>query len=651
MPDKKLIDIFNNIKTTLTGAKTSKIDRKINHSLNSLDSLTRDLSRNDFVQAFRDTINQFQKGQDSENLKQITSEENPIQSQDQQNRIQRYSEFSSIVEKISYCKRALKVLTDNIIAPDDLSKRTLEFNFQQKTQASKTDTSEQTIRTRLNEINDHNKIDHDLETIVSTTLQNGDYFAEIVETSDGKNLSAVLTEDSSCKEPIRESKDIAIKNQNDGEGEFSGKKSIGILIEDVQNLTSFNRTQTHTPVDIGGSASDNKFVGKFTQYSEKTPRLEDLFIIYHNPSNVIKLESKRFRTNFGYLVFPSAVDSGNNDSIQNGEVDSICKNIISQIKNSMEDIKLKRKDLKPIIKSYLEQLENDEDLVVRYVSPNHMVHFKLEETNKYFPYGESIFDSIVFDARLLMMLKVSNSIKRATSAQDKRLISVETGLPREAGNIISDVKESMRKRKFSVDDMGNIDSIPSHISTFEDIYVPMKDGKKYIEFDNARWDQPFDSDVDSLKFIRDNIVANLMVPAPYLGLEENTSNRQLLTSENVIFTRAVISYQKIFSNRIDELFEKIYKILYPNESEGIHRVSVSLPIPKTSVYGFEIDYIDKVTRVVDSLTEYGIPQDYILRKYLPQFDWDKIRETKNYEEIDDNLGGGEEEEEGGGMGF
>lgn len=657
MADNTLYNIFNTIRTKITGAKTSKIDRQINYSLNRLDSITKQSNQNDFVNAVRDAINQY--GKDSQNnddnINKLVSDQNPIQSQEHQHRLQRYKEFGSIVSKISYCKRALKVLTDNIVAPDDISKRSLEFLFPEKTQASETDTSEATIKTRLKEINDQVEVDKNLDTIISSTLQYGDYFAEIVETTGGNNLPVVLSEGTN-KIPSSK-KDVEIDNGNNQKEQ----KSIKLMIEDFhrisknisENNSLYNFKGTQTYKDIAspqtGSAS-NKFQGKFTSYSEESPKLDDLFVVYHSPENVVKLESKRFRTNFGYLVFPS-IQEGNNDNVNQNSVDSICKDIITGIKNKVQnnDLNLTKKDLKPIVGSFLEKVENDEDLIVRFVPPNHMVHYKLTETNKYFPYGESIFDSVLFDARLLMMLKVSNSIKRATSAQDKRLISVETGLPREAGNLVNNVKESMRKRKFSVDDMGSIDSIPSHISTFEDIYVPMKDGKKYVEFDSARWDQPFDSDVDSMKFIRDNIVANLMVPAPYLGLEENTSNRQLLTSENVIFTRAVVAYQKIFSSSMHELFVKLYKLVYNDNNEGLKDLKVTLPMPKTSVYGFEIDYLDKVSRVIDSLTEYGVPQDYLLRRYMPQFDWEEINRQQSKDKIEDNLTGGEDEDEG--MGF
>ena len=83
---------------------------------------------------------------------------------------------------------------------------------------------------------------------------------------------------------------------------------------------------------------------------------------------------------------------------------------------------------------------------VRYVAPEMMSHWRIN-VDQFYPYGESIFETVSFDCKLLMALKVSNTIKRLTSATDKRIISIETGLPRDAKNLIEMMKHAGNKER------------------------------------------------------------------------------------------------------------------------------------------------------------------------------------------------------------
>jgi len=60
------------------------------------------------------------------------------------------------------------------------------------------------------------------------------------------------------------------------------------------------------------------------------------------------------------------------------------------------------------------------------------------------------------------------------------------------------------------------------ITTFEDVYIPQKDGKAFVDvstFDEGRVDTR--GKVDELKFMRDQMVASLGVPPAFIGIEEN----------------------------------------------------------------------------------------------------------------------------------
>jgi len=266
------------------------------------------------------------------------------------------------------------------------------------------------------------------------------------------------------------------------------------------------------------------------------------------------------------------------------------------------------------------------------------------------PYGESIFECVNFDCRLLMALKTAKTIKQLTFATDKRVIAVETGLPRDAKNIIESIKEGISKKRVSIDSLGSIDSIPSQIPTFETIFIPMRDGKRFVEIDNQQWGQNPQEDVENLKFIRDNIVANLGVPAPYLGLEENMSNRSLLTVENINFCRTIISYQKELSIPLKETFRKIMAIAFPDSLEFMELLAVTFPEPKISPYEHQMEYVEQMQRLIEALNGLGIPKNWLKKKYLPNIDWDEVAKHAASEKIEKETGEEPNDQDAMGMG-
>jgi hypothetical protein len=364
----------------------------------------------------------------------------------------------------------------------------------------------------------------------------------------------------------------------------------------------------------------------------------------HNPEYVIRLETQRFKSCLGYLVFPKVDVIGMQNSSMmssaNNTVDGICMDIIKQLeknlKTSNDKIQISD-DLKKTLLNQLDRINKNEDLKIRYVAPELMIHWRIN-VESHDPYGESIFDCVNYDCRLLMALKTAKTIKQLTYATDKRVISVETGLPRGAMNSVEQMKESISKKKISIDGMGSINSIPSQIPTFETIYIPMRDGKKFVEIDNQQWGQNPQEDVENLKFIRDNIVANLGVPAPYLGLEENSSNRSLLTVENINFCRTIISLQKELSIPLKEMFKKIISLIYPDSEDHVELLVVTFPEPKISPYEHQMEYVEQMQRLIEALNSLGIPKDWLKHKYLPNIDWDEIEKYKAQEKINKETG-------------
>lgn len=679
-------DFFDNLKTLILGTKTTNIDKDIDSSIQSIEVLSSKLSTNKYLETIKTLITQTGVDPTSDLMKTFQPTQQ-VQLYDQSGRVSRYAEYDAIMNKISYCQRALITLVDHILSPDEITKKSLTFTID--TDANK-DTLKNVIA-RCKEIEKKLLMENKLNKIIYNTLKKGDYFAEILHSPRGQNALTILHEgkelDSNDFKNLISSNPILINEKAvikkiDKEGkdqteevDFNGKIILeyapfsgpftgmgsdtwganisgggvsGKAITFKNNDFSVTKSKDDHPVG-STDEKDPDFKSKYSDdKKEKEEKnkflLKDIFLTIHNPKFVIRLETERFRSCLGFLVFPKvdpammAASSALNFSTNS--VDTICMSIVNRVhdvlKTSNDKIVLS-KDLKDAVLNYLKILRNNEDLRIRYVPPELMVHWRLN-TDKYDPYGESIFDCVSYDCKLLMALKTANTIKKLTGATDKRAVYVETGLPRDAKNIIETMKENLNKRKISIGSMGSIDTIPSQIATFETIYIPMRDGKRFVEIEKQEWGSDPNQDTDMLKFIRDNITANLGVPAPYLGLEENMSNRSLLSTENINFCRTIISFQKELSVFLKETFEKVYRLLFPEDDVAIFdKIKITFQEPKISPYEHEMEYVETMQRLIEALKALDVPMSWLKKKYLPTIDWDEVEKFKAEETIQKEL--------------
>ena len=691
MADASVTKLYNILKNRIVGTRTSDVDTQIDTALQSIKKVSQQQSTNSYMDVFKDLVHKV-GGPETDDFLKDMDQSTGIDTYQQGERISRYHEYEAIVSNISYCKRALKVLVDNILSPDDITKRSLQIIVDEElSDTNKVSENDSIAISRLHEIRRETKIEKHLEFLTSVTMKKGDFFIELTHSPKGENAFSVVTEGVDSTDDADSLVQFGVvdvsESKNDGDVPLNSSK---IILYEYSPPGSLGGALGGRPPIVTGAASDGAFRStskkasttsrskspqqvnteepeekfkkkkKFTATHDETlgnnklAELKDIFIAFHDPKYVIRLETERFRICLGYLVFPKVDMSGmqiGTYSAQSSDVDTICANIVKQLQDRMSsgrDVLSSNGDLRDVVSGYLKVIKDNEDLKVRYVPPHMMSHWRMN-ADKFDPYGESIFDSVKFDCKLLMALKTAVTIKRLTSATDKRVISVETGLPRNAKNLVEMVREGLRKRKISVDNFGSVDTIPSHITTFEDIYIPMRDGKKFVEFENIQFGPDPQQDIEPLKFMRDNIVGNLHVPAPFLGIEENTSNRALLTVENIMFARTIISYQREFSELLKDLFQKIYTLVY-TDVEMIDGIKITFPPPKASPYEHQMEYLEQAQRIIESLATLGVSKTWAKKKYLPDFPWDEIdkatasdrtREAINVEKSEDGgMGGG-----------
>jgi len=621
-----------------------------------------------------------------------------------QNRITRYLNAEEMCDSIPYCERALQVLVDGVISPDDITKKSLQVLDDG---IAKTGDVASTQGTEIRNIIDKLKIEDLISDVIYGAMKLGDHFVEICdytskdtpltqsmlnesETVDINDTTEYMDELLGEDDPILEIEDFA-ENYNT----FTNDQNENIdLLEDndVSNIGTFHRKLT---VKITLTEDNTTQVKDGEENSaDKTVNVENVRIIQHDPRCVIKLQSKRYKMCLGYLVLPS----GSNTSSGNGSnanqygisstpmsfggrysgglsslypgaknvsgIDMVYQTLMTKIKKyiSNSDISINKREVLIMLMRTIKELEDENadntsskskdsvNLEIRFVPTMRMQHFKIP-SQRFFPYGESIFYKSTFQGKLLIALETAVTMKRITDSIEKRVIYFETGLSRNGKNIVEELKTKFKKRKFSIDNAGTISTIPSQISSLEDIYIPQTKGRRFLEFDTLNSSASIRDATDELKYVRDTLVAGLQVPPAYINLEENLSNKAALAFENALFAQTIVSYQHTLAQDLQDMINKIFTFIKGERiKEGI---IVTFSPPKMLQMERDVEKYDMANRIVTTLVEMGAPRKWAVKKYV-DLDWDeaegaepdaKLTDIEKPSEDDGGMGGGF----GGGM--
>ena len=627
-------DVLSKLKTTIVQTQTKKIDAKLDQAVKDIVSYKSHSGRNGYIDLVRSLVSKTADVKISGSGGGLFSQGVTPVAFGQGARISRYRSYQAIVSQINYCMRALNVLVDNILSPDDITKQALEIKA--KELFTDDDSAIASNVRYVKDVIEQLEIERKLDLIIRNTLLFGDLFCELAGPKTALTSQTILAEGIQYQQTINDQYTSGVREK---------------IIHNIGN-DKFELNMDYTSLyEAGEKPSKAKQSKKDKQ--EKRNILINLQLVFHDPQFVLKLQSAMFPICMGYLVFPiQAAMPGT--VLADDAINNICVSIMKSLQDKipqMQDFK-DDKELKSIIAALVSNADLNKAMQIRYVPPDVMVHFRVP-TTKYYPYGESIFDGTQFSAKVFTSLETALAVQRLSRSTEKRKIAIEIGLPRDARKAIELMKEEFRKRKVSLDSFGSVDTIPSMITTFEDVYIPQKDGKPFVDistFNEGNVD--IRSKVDELKFLRDQMVANLGVPPSFLGIEENLSNKAALSEENILFARTVIGHQKYLTHQISEMVQKIFDIIDPEEALTImDNVDVALPVPRSLQFEREARYMNELSTLVENLERIGIPKAYSTRKYLSQIDWEEVKKYDINQKIDQTLDPSKKEDDGmGGMG-
>ena len=587
-----LNDVFNKLKKSIIGGSLDDL-LNVTKSLKKLSGVSASAE----ISTFSDLMKSLSKDKKvplDSLLNEMGLEAPTIQDAE---RISRYTEYISIVNKIPYLKKAIRIITQNILSPDNFTKTSLLINIDTK-DADVISQSKSEVERIIKGI----EIEKHLFDIVYNTLMTGDYFVEIVVVDEILRTYQLL--ESSNKKKLIET------------------YSFNYELEDKKSKLTLE-------LDMSLKDMTYKLLESSNNKNKKVIPTNGIFLNYLNPAQVVRIGDKQC---FGYFVFPTIGDYTQMMSIpssldyyeQSSQqiVDKVIDKLIAKISSDKVNLLKTRKDLRPIVARLL--LDNNiapEKQTVRFVPAELMQSFKVFE-NEFAPYGTSILKGSEFLSKMIIAMQSSLMVQRIMSAQEKRIIKIDIGVTRDAKKYLNEFKTKLRRKQYTVDNIGTIDEIPTNISTFEDIYVPVQNGRELINIDTIPPRGDIGQRVEDIKLLRDSLVATVDVPAPYLGIEENVESRATLSQENMVFVSSIINYQSSFSNDFTELIRKILKLTSKTAPET---VSVTLPLPRSILAQTQSDYYNNVINMINQLIPLGIPVEFLIKKYLPDIDMDEVR--------------------------
>jgi hypothetical protein len=500
--------VINNLKTSIMKVQSQDISSDIDSSLARISSSIMDKHSSNYAEMIKTTFSDIitQKF----DFKHMSKEF--FQSFVNAERFVRYANAEEIADSIPYCARALKVISDEIVAPDEIDKSII--NVIQEDSELESVKLEKTNIDSLMKALEFERYIHDL---IYETLKLGDQFVEVCDyTSEDIPLTQMILNEG--LDNIDEN--IALSETID----------IGYADSYIQETGVDDFKMTLRPVVVEAA-------------SNKTNKVEisKVRLIFHDPRYVIKLQSQRFKMCLGYVILPRYQYSGAIGGDPRGTylksmlygmddykdltgIDKLYSQIMGTIKQHVgnQEFSVNKKEVMNMMARCLKEFENERHLnfKVRYVAPDNIEHFTLS-SRRFFPYGEGIFYKTTFSAKLLIALESAVTVKRISDSTDARVFYIETGVPRNARDVIEEVREARTKKKVSLDKFGSIGSIPSMITSYEDYYIPQVNGKRFMEFDTLPPAQNVRDATEELKYFRDILIASMEIPPSFISLEEN----------------------------------------------------------------------------------------------------------------------------------
>jgi len=597
----------------------NELDRSLDNTLNktlnivnSLDNKTKNITGGSNIVDFFNNLNyknvaneitdkkkDKDKKDDKDFLNLINNLNLDLSSTTETQRLFRYEDFNIIEAYLPFISKCLDAYRDNILAPDDITKKSINFAYNNEN----LNESNEIIFSNLKLLNEKYKIGEKSKTLIRDSLKLGDQFLLILNTS--QEFKRILTEDSelfygdqildesslywdkedetdkNLLEYIQEAVNSDIKKDTEKKSIDDVKKNI---IDDINKNLKFYEE----PSDV---LSDGKKISN--KYDTETVENYDIkgsIVKIVDPQKIMVLEIDE--TLIGYIYFERQTGESlsrtsflgsdsfnnmgsnagndyfnvrsNNQSSSNSVNGENWKEALSKVLTRGLSQKMNKKFLQDNVEfqNLIYNLLKEDYFIKKgikftFISPDQMIHFKLNSDKTY---GKSKLADILFFAKIYLAILITNTMQKVSRGRDKRAFYVDVGLEDDIEGSIQSVIKDIKSSEITANSFQNIDTMFKTIGAFEDYFIPTLDGSKPLEIDTISG-MDVDIENDFLNELKKSIISGIGVPANYIEAEAEVDFAKSLSMSNSNFVRDIIYYQ----SQYEVWFSQIFRILYKNE--------------------------------------------------------------------------------------
>ena len=414
-----------------------------------------------------------------------------------------------------------------------------------------------------------------------------------------------------------------VTDNNDSDVDANDPKDVLNFVNAITNKNDDGvRTITFKPA-IGTSAHGTK--------NTIIPTYK-LRLIDHNPRNIVIIRQRNWIMGYLYVdvinskqgVSSQAKNRPFDDELSSASelIDKLYRSVLTYLKSkSVDEIP---DDLKDTITNILKNHMNG-DVVIRFIPIENIQHFK-NKSEEFDPYGESYFYNILPMIKMYLSKLLAGTLYALARAGRHLMIEVDVTNDHDARNRIESVRRALKKREITGEDLNSLETVAKHLTTFDDIYIPSKDGKKFVNIDTLDLGSAEDKEAENDKLLK-NILTGIEIPPSLLGIEEYTNSKNTLSQESIVFARSIIRLQKMFSDQLTAFVQKIYILMHKASKTidpNIEDIRVTFPAPQGILASSSVEVLSNQQNAINIWTALGFTPKDAKQKVMPWIDWSKV---------------------------
>ena len=528
-------------------------------------------------------------------------------------RLDDYQTFAQIADLITQASEAVQSFCDNIISPDDFTKRDVAVFYEGDDPDGDAVNG---VRMRCQELIEKYKIDDRGEEAIVKSLVKGDHFVAVLNLR--QELEGILNEAGEVPGPaLLEAAHVPMVDDEDMRAlieTVNAEQKDGVLVdtatlrsdlagyfndlivvrEDASHIAAKSAMSMAFAQDLPTRNKRNS--GEKKKVNLGNSKVRGSVVKMIAPENVVKLYQDD--TLFGYyfieLTGMDIADFARRGTMdQTAVVRSIDQNLSVRTMGGQQAQTVRGKDalIGRIITKTLaaklgsakyikdhEELAGDAYAILArarrenrratftYIAPDQMVHFTPNGSSTY---GESVLSRVKFLSKLYLGA-MTNAFMRNSIRRPERLVwYIDVGVDNDGNNAVQNFIRTIKQREVKFSNLKDITTTINQIGEFHDFYVPTYNGERPVEVETLNMGGASEVDSPFLEYLRKAIIGGMGVPAAFVGYSEEVAFARSLTMDNGRFLRRVVRHQKHYGRAMSQLMRLLWRNEYMELEELI----------------------------------------------------------------------------------